>query len=86
MTEFRTGLLKAACLSAALMGATATVMVVAFADPVHAAGVATAMATERVTAAGTLAETAAETETATRAEMAAERGRQRQFAGRRQFG
>lgn len=38
MTEFRTGLLKAACLSAALMGATATVMVVAFADPVHAAG------------------------------------------------
>jgi hypothetical protein len=38
MIEFRTGLLKVACLTAALMGATATAMVVAFADPVHAAG------------------------------------------------
>jgi hypothetical protein len=38
MIEFRTGLLKAACLTAAMMGATATVMVVAFAEPVHAAG------------------------------------------------
>jgi hypothetical protein len=38
MIDFRPGMLKAVCLSAALLGAVSTVVVLGLADPVHAAG------------------------------------------------